>query len=212
MTKRLFINIPIILILVALVMPLTLAAQLQGNIYNNYLKPSKAIVEINTKPIQKLVVNNNYKFNVPLGTYTIKAYYNNLKTEENITITKEGIYNLDLIMFPTFEEEESLYNFDIDIEYEKKSYWYIYLIVIGIILIIVSCFIPKKKITKEEDPLTKELLDFIKEKDGRVTQKEIRKKFPLSEAKISLILTELEHNKKIKKIKKGRSNIIILRI
>ena len=34
-------------------------------------------------------------------------------------------------------------------------------------------------------------------------------KFPDSEAKISLVLTELEAKGKIKKIKKGRGNIII---
>jgi len=33
----------------------------------------------------------------------------------------------------------------------------------------------------------------------------------LSEAKISLILTELEHKGKIEKIKKGRGNVIVVR-
>ena len=54
-------------------------------------------------------------------------------------------------------------------------------------------------------------LDFIKKQGGRTTQKEIRKNFPMSEAKISLIITELEHRGKIEKIKRGRSNIIILK-
>lgn len=52
------------------------------------------------------------------------------------------------------------------------------------------------------------VLDFIRKKQ-RTTQKDIRKEFPSSEAKISLILAELEHKGKIKKIKKGRGNIII---
>ncbi len=33
----------------------------------------------------------------------------------------------------------------------------------------------------------------------------------LSEAKISLILTELEHKGKVEKIKKGRGNVILLK-
>ena len=33
----------------------------------------------------------------------------------------------------------------------------------------------------------------------------------LSEAKISLILTELEHKGQIEKVKKGRGNVIILK-
>ena len=43
-----------------------------------------------------------------------------------------------------------------------------------------------------------------------MTQKEIRKHFAMGEAKISLLITELEALNKIKKIKKGRSNVIIL--
>ena len=42
-------------------------------------------------------------------------------------------------------------------------------------------------------------------------QKDIRKNFPSSEAKISLILTELEEKGIIKKIKRGRGNIIVLK-
>ena len=54
------------------------------------------------------------------------------------------------------------------------------------------------------------VIRIIKENNGRVTQKEIRKQIPLSEAKISLMITELEDKGIVKRIKKGRGNIIIL--
>jgi len=54
------------------------------------------------------------------------------------------------------------------------------------------------------------VMEIIKEEGGRTTQKEIRKNIPLSEAKISLIISELEAKGKIRKIKKGRGNIILL--
>ena len=60
-----------------------------------------------------------------------------------------------------------------------------------------------------EDGLDK-VVEIIKEEGGRTTQKEIRKQVPLSEAKISLIISELEAEGKIRKIKKGRGNIIVL--
>jgi len=60
---------------------------------------------------------------------------------------------------------------------------------------------------EEEDELAK-VLAFIRS-HKRVTQKEIRKAFPLSEAKISLIITDLESQGKVRKIKKGRGNVII---
>jgi uncharacterized membrane protein len=34
---------------------------------------------------------------------------------------------------------------------------------------------------------------------------------PLSEAKISLIVTELEHTNKVVKVKKGRGNVILVK-
>ncbi len=71
----------------------------------------------------------------------------------------------------------------------------------------------KEKIA-EPDLHGEEFLDkvvgIIKEEGGRTTQKEIRKSIPLSEAKISLIISELEAKGKIRKIKKGRGNIILL--
>ncbi|MBI4448716.1 hypothetical protein HY641_01660 [Candidatus Woesearchaeota archaeon] len=65
----------------------------------------------------------------------------------------------------------------------------------------------------EHDPaadITKALA-FIKEAGGRATQKDLRKTFPCSEAKVSLILTEMEHKGLVTKIKKGRGNVIVLR-
>jgi uncharacterized membrane protein len=55
-------------------------------------------------------------------------------------------------------------------------------------------------------------LEIIKKHEGRISQKQLRgEMLNLSEAKISLILTELEHKGKIEKIKKGRGNVILLK-
>ena len=62
-----------------------------------------------------------------------------------------------------------------------------------------------------EDADSKMVLDFIKANDGRTTQKDIRRNFPSSEAKISLVLTDLEAQGKIRKIKKGRGNVIVMK-
>ena len=69
--------------------------------------------------------------------------------------------------------------------------------------------------TKKEAPTSEkeleEVLSIIKNYGGRITKKELREKLPHSEAKVSLIVAELEHNGKIKKFKKGRGNIIVLK-
>ncbi len=63
-------------------------------------------------------------------------------------------------------------------------------------------------------PLTADqqrVLDTIRKMDGRVSQKELRKALsPWSEAKVSMELTELEDGGLVRKIKKGRGNIVRL--
>ena len=56
------------------------------------------------------------------------------------------------------------------------------------------------------------LYDTILKMGGRTTQKDVRKKMAHSEAKVSLMLDDLEDRALIKKIKKGRSNIIIAEV
>jgi len=53
------------------------------------------------------------------------------------------------------------------------------------------------------------VLDIIVE-EGRITQTELRTRLPYSEAKVSLLVADLEDRGLIKKIKKGRGNILIL--
>ena len=67
-----------------------------------------------------------------------------------------------------------------------------------------------KEFPAQEDADSKMVLDFIRSQEGRTTQKDIRKNFPSSEAKISLILTDLEAQGKIRKIKKGRGNVVVM--
>lgn len=72
----------------------------------------------------------------------------------------------------------------------------------------------KKKDPKESETLPKdlqEIVDFITSQENRVTQKDIRKQFPKSEAKISLLIADLEKRGLVEKVKRGRGNIIILK-
>ncbi len=70
-----------------------------------------------------------------------------------------------------------------------------------------------KELEQNEQPgYLKRAIDIIKKNDGRITQKQLRKEMmDLSESKVSLILTELEHKGKIEKVKRGRGNVILLK-
>ena len=72
----------------------------------------------------------------------------------------------------------------------------------------------KQKLQKEEDEhfdqYCNEVLAILKRSGNRLTQKELREKMSVGEAKVSLIISELEQAGKVKKIKQGRGNIIVL--
>lgn len=212
---------------------IALAATIHGNIFSYELDlNTNSIVSINTTPRQTIVAkDSSYSFELDPGTYEIIAFErkDNItlsSSEEIITIVKDGDYTVDLILFPLIEEEE-ISDLDLeDIYIQEKDYKNIIIIALitaAIILSIIAIvyykkFLKRKKETiqehKEEKPiedLADKVLEFIKKEEGRTTQKDIRKKFPLSEAKISLVIAELEHKGKIQKIKKGRGNIIILK-
>ena len=214
------------------------AATIHGIVYDESLnKVNSVIVSINTTPSQLMVANNgSYSFDVPNGFYILSAEFKqkNLlvaSIEENITINQPGQYNLDLFLFSVIDE---------GIDYGNEPDWELNLLdsnlgnwsAIWIVLLVLSAFIlisfyvyktkyakaikPEQKKAQADvkfdgDDELEHLVNIIKNEGNRTTQKEIRKQIPLSEAKISLMIAELEHKGLIEKIKKGRGNIIILK-
>jgi uncharacterized membrane protein len=58
------------------------------------------------------------------------------------------------------------------------------------------------------DTFKKQVIDIL-QKERRILQRDLRKKLNVSEAKLSLLVSELEAEGKVKKIKRGRTNILI---
>jgi len=56
----------------------------------------------------------------------------------------------------------------------------------------------------------KKVIEALEANEGRVLQRELRQQLKFSETKMSLLLDELEIKRIIKRIKKGRGNIIKL--
>ena len=140
--KRLIISLLFILLLTNI----ATAATIQGNIYNLELKKvTNAIITIDTNPQQTLVSKDGtYELNVPEGKYTLKAEYNSEIDEQEITIEDDSTYKLDLILLPSFEDEEDIINttsnIDVDVinlEEEKTGFLdYILFAIVFILLII----------------------------------------------------------------------------
>lgn len=195
------------------------ATILYGNIYTWDLQPiSNIYVTIDSTPQQNMVsTDGTYSFELNSGTYTLIAEQRQsgetlARSTEEITVNEEGTFRVDIILFPEIEEEpEDIDPGELDLNGKKANY---YLIALAVIFIVSFLVWLNKRFSKkhpDETDETDEVLEIIKKQGGRTTQKEIRKVLGLSEAKVSLIITELEHKNKVEKIKKGRGNIIILK-
>lgn len=246
-TKRRFILL--IIIITSLILNAH-AAKVYGTLYewsdfDNPLKNTIVEIEENHTRLQyKVSGDGTYNFEIPPGSYVIKAkFYNNNNileffTEERLQIDKtDESRNIDLLLFPPTDLEiEYLGDINLSDEIDTKETDYtndtmILLIALFIVFIILFLIWKKKKrdaISKTNEPAVpeklegkkenntrelpddlKELYDIIVKKGGRTTQKDLRKEVIYGEAKVSLMIADLEDRGLIKKIKKGRSNIII---
>jgi len=193
---------------------------LSGNVYDDALAPlSNVILTVDTEPKQQYISKNGaYTFNIPQGVYTLTASYQegsaNYYAEEKIRIANEGAFVYDIILFPNLSEEEALSDdFELDVtalDDDRSNKWLWVSLISFLLFAGILYYVLKKRKNPGEDVVYAMVLALIK-KHKRVTQKEIRKQVPMSEAKISLVITELEDKGLIKKIKKGRGNIIILK-
>ncbi len=216
-------RISAIFVILLLSIPFASAANLYGLVYDLDLNIVKeAQISIDTVPLQKQITKEGgYSFEVSPGVYTLTAeHYKNgaldSSTKEKVIIERGGSYIYDIILFPLVSE-------DIEIEEELSSNlfggdrsWKDFVLIVIFLLfvgIIAYLFQKRKKQPESIGQLDAELLKLlacIRKEGGRTTQKDIRKTFPYSEAKISLMLTELEDKGLLKRIKKGRGNIILL--
>ncbi len=73
----------------------------------------------------------------------------------------------------------------------------------------IDTLVLEKKLLLPSD--LQEIIDIIKNQGGLISQKDLRSKLNYSEVKVSVMLTDLEKRKRIKKIKRGRENFIVLR-
>jgi len=200
-------------------------AEIYGTVYDFGLnKAYNAVVEINSSPSQKIVANaGTYAFSVSPGIYKIAAEKGDEFTEEVIEIS-EGRFVRDLILLPDLDEdlledEEEIPPIDetLDIIAQKPTYqWILWLVVFAVLGYIVwkVSQAPTKVVEKKIKEIVvssdlERLIKFIEKHNGRVLQKDLRKEFPYSEAKISLMVDELEAKGVVKRVKKGRGNIII---
>jgi uncharacterized membrane protein len=214
-----------LILLILLAAPVS-AATLSGTAYTQDLQVAKyALFSINTTPQQRLLMaNGTYQVSVPPGAYELKATINiegkNYEDSLVVQVRDTGSYTYDFILFQVQNSTaETLPPLDQDLVFDQAtttSIGWIPAALLLVILILLVVFLSRRRWWKSaSEPIMaadlQGVLKAIKDEGGRTTQRELRKHIPCSEAKLSLMLTELEAKGKIQKIKKGRGNLIVLK-
>ncbi len=181
-----------------------------------------AVVEIEDGITQRMVSENgSYSFTVPPGEYTLRAVCGELAAVENVTV--KNTTRFDLILFPNLSIVEPVPEFP-EVP-EEPPYYLAVAGVAGAIVLLLYLLKRKEQIAEQAvDVLPQpqqtpqdlpddliEVLEILRNAGGRMTQKELRKRLGYSEAKMSLIIADLERRGLVEKVKKGRGNIIFLR-
>ncbi|MDO8660350.1 MAG: hypothetical protein Q7K43_00535 [Candidatus Woesearchaeota archaeon] len=225
----------ILLIMFILASLLVFGATIQGTVYDAELSVVKqAVVSINSAPDQLMVANLGwYKFVIAPGSYVVSANHSLGSANFSITINSDGEYIHDIILFPTFsvsdlENQSTIELSGVEHEFQPAISWTVLIVIVIAVLVTVLFIKEQNKTHKSPDKNSEasalnrqvvrtsldeleQALSVLRKEGGRMTQKEMRKAIPFSEAKVSLIIADLEHTGKIEKIKKGRGNIIILK-
>lgn len=238
--RLLLLALVVVVVPIASTTPVILAlenmATVHGTIYDLWSFTRLENVEIvvysdSTLRLRTISLDGTYSLSLSPDNYTIKAkYYSGAvlvyDAEENIALQPGDNILLDLIMFPTFEEDELPENYDILPEEEAGAelLWLGVAAVLIIVVVGVIIFYHRKIMGLVEKEVTapparvvglpddlKEVLDIVRESGGRINQVELRQRLPYSEAKVSLMIADLEDRGLIRKIKKGRGNIIVLK-
>ncbi len=196
------------------------AATIQGELYGpdlSLIEEAQVKIYQEGKVIESVIVNGSYSIDLNPGEYDIEGVL--IDNGEVILIGRESIkindgeYNIDLILLPILDNDPDEFDPETDLGDDKN-----YAIPILIIVLLLAVFYAyrkkgalKMKITKDDLPKDlKDIINIMKDSGGRINQLELRKKLPYSEAKVSLMIADLESKGMIKKIKKGRGNILVL--
>lgn len=167
--------------------------------------------------VQLAATGGEYSASLSPGEYTVYAYHYENGTLQSYAKESISVYGeketVDLVLFSAafgdVAEEPVLPD-------ETQNNEFLIYVVLAIGALILLFLLTRKRIQAPFQPIRKveldedahAVLDIIQKNEGRMVQKEIREILKWSETKMSLVVAELEVSGHIKRIKKGRENIL----
>lgn len=205
--------------------------RIHGDIYEweNLSKVSGAVARVyaNGSLLHQEVVSSPYSLTLPPGAYRVEVSWRTkggeeLSAEENVTLPAGADVRLDLLLLPRLEEivggaeeprllEEGFAPPSAPAQTQPDIIPFVAgaLIALALILALIYFFRARGRPSRKEIEFNDKLrvLAFIQEK-GAVRQSELAAKTGWSRAKVSMLLAELEREKRIAREKIGREKIV----
>lgn len=210
------------LALIFIIITLLHSTTLNGQIISaeSFENINNTLIKITGPTTTQFVASQNYSIELIEGEYEISAHHleqEECSSSEKVVVSGESMI-FDLVLFCGLDDPFFLDESGVDFSFENQDspqnlslYFLGFLILFTIAIFLYYISKNKSKIKEDKTELDDDsikILEIIKSHEGRILQSELRDILKFSESKMSLVLTELEVLEKIKRIKKGRGNII----
>jgi len=202
-------------------------AVVNGDVYDwETLQPvGGALVAVNSTPARSMLAWPNYSFELPRGDYRIHATLtvngSKLSADENVSLNSSEAFAVNLLLTPEYDDIPDLPDLSDDVSFGSSGY----LLVIAAAAVVVACLLFRRKKEpsvarmSEISPLgaspaklyyeseLQVLASFVGQK-GEATKKELCAELRLSEAKLDLMLAELERRGQVSVSGSGRGAMV----
>lgn len=191
---------------------------------------------INTTPVQTIAsTDGSYSFQVPAGTYSIRAAFiraGKTELQDSLELRVDdpsGSYWIDLILLPPSDIEGSELAIpdssapEFSLPAGQPSLLVLAILAAGFGLAFLLYLwkrrpaepVKRRAVTPApaksfSNPELSGIVKILSAAGGRINQRELRRQLPYSEAKASLLLSELEARGIVRKYKRGRGNLLVL--
>lgn len=202
--------------LVVFLVPIVSGATLSGSIYGPDLGlVERAILTVDGDVEQVIVITNgSYVLDLDAGSYRLLVESGELFEEQSIVLPQEGSFIRDFILLPSLDVPDlpDIPEFSSEFGDEQDSGRSDWLWITAAVLIVLAVvfFVVRSRRVVRYDEYERAVIEALITLEGRATQKQIRALVPFSEAKASLVISDLAQRGVVRKFKQGRGNIVVL--
>ena len=202
--------------LLLLLVPGAFGAHVTGTIYAPDLsRINDSILRVNTTPEQVMVLTNgSYALDLAPGSYLVSVESGNRSDVQRFSVAGNGSFVRDFILLPQLDVPTApdLGPILTPQGGREPLAWLIPSVAVAIVALVLAGFLfaRTKRSKRDYDEYERAIIEALIKRGGRATQKEIRSEVPFSEAKASLVISDLASRGLVRKFKRGRGNIVVL--